>query len=80
MALVNENVIAEESGLSVKTLRQWRFAGSGPPYYKLGRAVRYDPEEFKAWYATRKRLSTSEPIPPTNPKPPDRLSTVGMGS
>lgn len=32
-----------------KTLRQWRWSGQGPRFVKVGRAVRYRPEEVEAW-------------------------------
>lgn len=32
---------AEATGLSVNTLKDWRKNNEGPPYVKLGRAVRY---------------------------------------
>jgi hypothetical protein len=41
--LLNEFETARVTGLSVKTLRQWRIHKRGPRYIKLGRAVRYDP-------------------------------------
>jgi len=47
--LVNEYRAAELLGVSVSTLRNWRFAGVGPKYYKLRRAVRYDPADLWAF-------------------------------
>lgn len=35
------------------TVKQWRGAGKGPPFTKLGTAVRYDPEKLDAWIAER---------------------------
>jgi hypothetical protein len=31
------------------TLRTWRQAGYGPAWFKLGRCVRYDPDEVRRW-------------------------------
>ena len=39
-ALVNEHEAARLLGLSVKTLRRWRWAGRGPNFVKIGSAVR----------------------------------------
>lgn len=39
--LVNEHQAARYLGLSVKTLRRWRWSGHSPAFYKLGSAVRY---------------------------------------
>lgn len=38
---LNERQGASYLGMSVHTLRQWRFRGVGPEYLKLGTAVRY---------------------------------------
>lgn len=35
---------AEILGVKVQTLAEWRLNGRGPPFIKLGRAVRYRPE------------------------------------
>ena len=40
---INENHVAGITGLSVQTLRNWRFLGRGIPYVKIGRYVRYPP-------------------------------------
>jgi predicted DNA-binding transcriptional regulator AlpA len=47
--LINEHEAAQLLGLSVATLRNWRFLGAGPKYYKLGRAVRYDRDDLRAF-------------------------------
>lgn len=38
---INETEVASITGLSVQTLRNWRFQGKGIPYVKAGRSVRY---------------------------------------
>ena len=35
----------------VATIYQWRVRGEGPPAFKLGRHVRFDPARVKAWLA-----------------------------
>jgi phage terminase Nu1 subunit (DNA packaging protein) len=51
---VNERAMAELSGLAVRTLQQWRLRGNlGPPWRKLGTAVRYDLTAFQAWIDSR---------------------------
>ncbi|GAA4918736.1 helix-turn-helix transcriptional regulator [Streptomonospora salina] len=32
-----------------KTLYQWRYLETGPPSHRVGRYVRYDPDEVHAW-------------------------------
>ncbi len=40
---ITENEVAMITGLSVHTLRNWRFMSKGIPYCKAGgRAIRYD--------------------------------------
>jgi hypothetical protein len=39
---VNELVIERVLGVPVKTLRNWRVSGRGPPFSKLGASVRYE--------------------------------------
>ncbi|HEY3609832.1 MAG TPA: helix-turn-helix domain-containing protein, partial [Pseudonocardiaceae bacterium] len=33
-----------------KTLREWRYKGYGPPWRKLGKHVRYEPDAVKSWF------------------------------
>ena len=47
-------------GLSVSALNKMRGAGNGPPYYKVGKYVRYDVDEGRAWMRSRRFRSTSE--------------------
>ncbi len=61
--LVNEDQAAKRLGLSVKTLRRWRWAGRGPGFLKIGFAVRYDPAELRAFIEASRRRSTSDPGP-----------------
>jgi hypothetical protein len=47
-------------GLRPATLARWRWAGHGPAYIKVGRAVRYDPLELRRWVEARTRTSTTD--------------------
>jgi hypothetical protein len=40
--ILDEKQSAKLLGLAVQTLRNWRCTRKGPPYYKIGRCVRYD--------------------------------------
>lgn len=51
---------AAHVGLSVHTLNAYRISGDGPPYFKLGRLVRYDRNQLEAWARSDQRISTSE--------------------
>ena len=46
--------------LSKPTLERLRLTGDGPPYCKLGKAVRYRKSDLDAWLASRLIRSTSE--------------------
>jgi len=46
--------------LSPSWLAKARMRGDGPPYVKLGRAVRYGESALAKWTRTRTRFSTSE--------------------
>ena len=43
---------------SDSALEKMRSAGTGPPFYKVGRAVFYDLDEYDAWLASGRRQST----------------------
>ena len=58
--LVKEAAAAEILGLSVCTLRGWRWSGKGPGYLKFGRAVRYDLETLQEFIDQARRESTSQ--------------------
>ena len=60
LTLVNEVQAARMLGLSVKTLRRWRWAGKPPSFVKIGSAVRYDPEVLRDLIDAGRRNSTSD--------------------
>jgi excisionase family DNA binding protein len=47
--LLTEKEAAQRLGLSVSTLQQRRFRGRLPAFVKLGKAVRYRPEDLDAF-------------------------------
>ena len=63
-ALVNETGAASILGLSVKTLRKWRWQGKPDlPFHKIGSAVRYDLADLTSFIKAGRRTSTSDPGP-----------------
>ncbi len=58
--LLTPEKVAEITGLSIDTLAQWRSQKRGLPYLKIGRAVRYDPEDVQE-YLEGCRVSVSDP-------------------
>lgn len=57
--LLNEHQTAELLSVSPATLRRWRWAGQGPRFRKIGRTVRYAPEDIDAFVEAASRTSTS---------------------
>jgi len=46
--------------VSTSWLAKARMRGDGPPYIKMGRAIRYNEATIVQWMKVRQRLSTSE--------------------
>ena len=59
-AALNENQAAEFLGVSVRTLQAWRVRGGGPPYCKIGRAVRYQRRALVKFQEDHTVSSTTE--------------------
>jgi hypothetical protein len=41
--------VAAFLSIPVATVRQWRYMGVGPRAFKVGRHLRYDPDEVARW-------------------------------
>jgi len=57
---LTEEELAKHLGVSRSFLRNARWRGEGPPYFKVGRYVRYDMGDVKGWVDQQKRTSTSD--------------------
>ena len=57
--LITENEAAGILRVSLTSLRRWRRQGSGPVFRKLGRTVRYRPNDLSDFVASAGRVSTS---------------------
>jgi predicted DNA-binding transcriptional regulator AlpA len=57
---LDERQAAAEYGLSPAWFQRKRWDGTGPRYYKVGRAVRYPRAELEKYFANRLRASTSD--------------------
>jgi excisionase family DNA binding protein len=42
--------VAEYLGVPVQTIYQWRTKNYGPPGRRVGKHVRYLPDEVRAWF------------------------------
>jgi len=59
--LLTVNQAAEYVGLKPATLNQYRWAGGGPPFFRLGsRSIRYDQDDLEAWMRRNRYTSTSQ--------------------
>ena len=47
--------VADYLDIPLQTLYQWRSRGFGPPGVRLGRHVKYRPEDVRAWVAVMVR-------------------------
>jgi excisionase family DNA binding protein len=54
--LVRERVLAEQLDVARGTLRRWRAEGGGPRYVKIGRSIRYDPDDVQAYLKAARTL------------------------
>lgn len=53
---LDEKAVSELIGIAVQTLRNWRFRGTGPPYCKIGRSVRYLLSDIIAFMESKRVL------------------------
>lgn len=47
--LMTRSDVQETFGISKRFLEMAAFRGDGPPYVKIGRLVRYRPDDLQAW-------------------------------
>jgi hypothetical protein len=43
--LLNESSVAKQLHCEVKTLQAWRCRGGGPTFIRVGRLIRYSPDD-----------------------------------
>lgn len=60
MIIKDTSETADYVRLSKTTLERFRLTGEGPPFLKLGGAVRYRQSDLDAWLESRLTHSTSE--------------------
>lgn len=58
--LIRESVAAEMLGMQPATLRKWRHTGDGPPFIRMGRAIRYEISEVLGYVDRNRSWSTSD--------------------
>lgn len=58
-ALLTEAEVAEALARPSRTLRQWRYLGTGPRYFKVGMFVRYKAADVEAWIEAQARETSN---------------------
>jgi predicted DNA-binding transcriptional regulator AlpA len=58
-ALLTERGVAARIAVSPRTLQLWRRLGKGPPFVRLGRAVRYPSPELTRWLSAARSTQNS---------------------
>ena len=58
--MITENQLAERQQRSVKTIRNQRVLGTGIPFCRLGRCIRYRLSDVEQWELARRFASTTE--------------------
>jgi len=70
---MTERIAAARLGLTAATLRAWRHQGRGPAFVRLGRAVRYLPDDLNEYLRANRRG-------PSNGSGPETPSSTEAGS
>jgi len=52
-SLLNEHDVARITRMSLASVRRWRLLRQGPPFIKIGAAVRYQPQALEAFLKSR---------------------------
>jgi predicted DNA-binding transcriptional regulator AlpA len=60
--LLNTPELADMLTNKSNTIEGWRIKGIGPKYIKIGRLVRYRPEDVEEWLEAQSRNSTSQAV------------------
>ena len=65
--LLTTQQLSEVTGKSPRSHEKERVEGRGIPFIKMGRSVRYDPQDVQEYLRQRRRTSTSDPGPGSQP-------------
>ncbi len=60
--LLSPDDLADFLAIPVKTVYRWREVGAGPPGFRVGRHVRYTPEDVATWLG-QQRAAEQSPAP-----------------
>ncbi len=51
--------VAEYLAVPISTIHRWRYVGTGPPAIRVGRHLRFDPDDLDNWIAEQKNSQPS---------------------
>src|SRR3712207_6001266 len=54
--------VADYLGVPLTTLYQWRYLGTGPTAYRVGRHLRYEPTAVQAWLEQRAAVRRGDSV------------------
>lgn len=57
--LITEKALAAYLNVSLKLIQKWRYAGGGPRFVRVGRTIRYRPEDINDFVTAGLRANTS---------------------
>jgi excisionase family DNA binding protein len=58
--LMSVKELAELLQVSVRTIYDWRYRGLGPTAIRVGRHVRYEPDEIERWLIVQRNNSWNQ--------------------
>ena len=62
--LLSTKEVADAIGIAPETVRFWRHAGRGPTVVRVGRYVRYRPEDVESWLDSQSTVSPANGVLP----------------
>lgn len=58
----SEREAAEFLGVQYQTLKNWRTAGRGPSFYRVGTKIVFDARDLEAWMSQRRIEPERQPV------------------
>ena len=68
---LDEAAAAAEVGKAIRTLRDWRRRGVGPPFTRFGRTVKYRRDSLVAYFKAQEETPVRKRHPREGPHRPD---------
>ncbi|MCC6131406.1 MAG: helix-turn-helix domain-containing protein [Acidobacteria bacterium] len=63
LELWDDKQLAEKLSVAPQTPRVWRLRGGGPPFLRIGRRIRYRPEDVAQFIADQPRYQSTSQYP-----------------